>query len=181
MHPDGSGLIRLTSSPALDALAAFSPDGKQIVFVSDRAQKDSRKLYLMSADGGTATRLINLSGSTYQMVPDWQPLQGKPPCTITGTIHDDVLTGTPGPDVICGLGGNDTISGLAGNDRLDGGAGDDTLVGGSGRDVLLGGAGNDTIQARDGARDTVDGGPGSDNATVDKKLDVVRGVEQKRS
>src|SRR6266849_6334489 len=82
MHPDGTGLVQLTDSPALDALPAFSPDGRKIVFVSDRAAKDSRKLFLVGADGGTATRLINQSGSTYQMVPDWQPLQAKDPCTI---------------------------------------------------------------------------------------------------
>jgi Tol biopolymer transport system component len=35
VHPDGSGLERLTDSPACDDHAAFSPDGRQIVFGDD--------------------------------------------------------------------------------------------------------------------------------------------------
>jgi Ca2+-binding RTX toxin-like protein len=178
MHPDGSGLDQLTNSPALDALPAFSPDGTKIVFVSDRAAKDSRKLFVMSADGGTATRLINLSGFTYQMVPDWQPLAAKDPCTIRGTINADQLVGTPGADVICGLGGNDSIQGLGGNDKIDGGAGNDLITGGAGTDTLLGGNGNDTIYAKDGARDLVNGGPGADTAVVDPKLDRLVSIER---
>ena len=54
MRADGTDVRRLTESPSLDALPAYSPDGKQIVFVSDRAQKDSRKLYVMSAAGRPA-------------------------------------------------------------------------------------------------------------------------------
>ena len=37
VKPDGTGLERLTDSPAYDDQAAFSPDGKQLVFVSTRA------------------------------------------------------------------------------------------------------------------------------------------------
>ena len=37
VHPDGSSLERLTDSPAYDDQAAFSPDGRQIVFVTTRA------------------------------------------------------------------------------------------------------------------------------------------------
>jgi len=92
----GRQLQRLPTGASEVVGTAFSPDGQKIVFVSDRAAKDSRKVFVMPADGGTATRLINQSGSTYQMVPDWQPLQAKEPCTITGTIHDDHLVGTPG-------------------------------------------------------------------------------------
>ena len=36
-RPDGAALERLTDSPAYDDQAAFSPDGKQLVFVSTRA------------------------------------------------------------------------------------------------------------------------------------------------
>src|SRR6476659_3062901 len=35
--PDGTGLERLTDKPAYDDQAAFSPDGKQLVFVTTRA------------------------------------------------------------------------------------------------------------------------------------------------
>jgi Ca2+-binding RTX toxin-like protein len=146
---------------------------------SSSSAKDSRKLFVMGADGGTATRLIKLSGFTYQMVPDWQPLKTQDPCTITGTIHGDRLVGTSGSDVICGLGGDDTIQGLAGNDRLVGGAGNDSLDGGSGKDTLLGGSGNDILKTRDGARDVVDGGPGNDTASVDPKLDKLVSIEHR--
>jgi len=37
VHPNGTGLERLTDNPAFDDRAAFSPDGSQIVFVSTRA------------------------------------------------------------------------------------------------------------------------------------------------
>jgi Ca2+-binding RTX toxin-like protein len=178
MHPDGSGLTQLTDSPALDALAAFSPDGKKIVFVSDRSSKGSRKLFVMNADGSSQTRLISASGYSYQMVPDWQPVFAKDPCTIRGTIGDDHLVGTSGSDVICGLGGNDLIEGLGGNDRLDGGAGNDRLNGGPGHDTLVGGAGNDWFNSKDGTADTVNGGPGADRALVDPGLDRVTGVEK---
>jgi hemolysin type calcium-binding protein len=110
--------------------------------------------------------------------PDWQPLQAKDPCTITGTIHDDHLIGTPGLDVICGLAGNDTIQGLGGNDRLVGGPGNDWLDGGSGKDTLLGGSGNDIFRARDGAKDHLDGGAGLDTAAIDPKLDTLASVER---
>ena len=178
MHADGSGVTQLTNSPALDALAAFSPDGQKIVFVSDRAAKDSRKLFVMSASGGEPTRLINASGFSYQMVPDWQPISTKDPCTIRGTIGDDHLIGTPGPDVICGLGGNDIITGLAGNDRIDGGPGNDQINGGAGADTLIGGTGNDWFNAKDGVADRINGGAGVDRALVDPRLDKLTSVEK---
>jgi hypothetical protein len=107
------------------------------------------------------------------------------PCTITGTAGNDTLTGTPGRDVICGRGGNDLIvggdghdslRGEAGNDRLVAGRGNDALDGGAGRDTLLGQAGRDLLLARDGARDTLDGGAQRDRAVRDP-ADRVRGVE----
>jgi Ca2+-binding RTX toxin-like protein len=71
------------------------------------------------------------------------------------------------------------IDGLGGNDRVDGGAGNDRLNGGSGHDVLVGGAGNDWIDSKDGAADTVSGGPGVDRAVVDPRLDHVTSVEKR--
>jgi Ca2+-binding RTX toxin-like protein len=100
-----------------------------------------------------------------------------PPAYYAGTDADDVLFGTSGTDVLSGKGGNDRLYGRGGNDVLRGGSGNDRLWGGPGRDVLLGGPGNDLLYARDGTRDTVDGGPGFDQAWVDR-LDVVKNVER---
>ncbi len=58
----------------------------------------------------------------------------------------------------------------------DGNPGNDTLVGGPGTDSLSGGPGNDTLNARDGSKDTVSCGPGTDTARVDP-VDTVTGCE----
>ena len=100
-----------------------------------------------------------------------------PPAYYVGTSADEVLYGTKANDVLLGRGGNDTIYALPGNDVLQGGIGNDRLYGGLGRDSLVGGPGNDRLYARDGRRDTVDGGGGFDEAWVDR-LDVVRNVER---
>jgi peptidoglycan/xylan/chitin deacetylase (PgdA/CDA1 family) len=85
-----------------------------------------------------------------------------------GTAGPNTLTGTSGPDTLSGRGGADTLSGRGGADKLLGGRGADWLVGGAAADRLLGGPGNDHVQARDGAADVVDCGPGSDDfASVD--------------
>ena len=156
MNADGTDQRRLTNSPALDALPSFSPDGRSIVFVSERTAKDNREFFRMTATGGSQHRLLG-SPRLWDMSPDWGPSLGRAGCTITGTINADVLTGTSGRDSICGLGGNDRIVGLAGDDRLlgeagndsiDGGAGADTLDGGAGRDRLTGSAGRDILLGR---------------------------------
>lgn len=57
---DGGNLRRLTDSPGYDAECAFSPDGKQIVFCSDR--DGDADLYLMDADGSNVRQLTNEPG-----------------------------------------------------------------------------------------------------------------------
>ena len=57
------------------------------------------------------------------------------------------------------------------------GARADVVRGGGGGDTLLGGSGNDRIMAKDKRRDVVDGGPGRDVGSFDRKLDRVRSVE----
>ncbi len=83
------------------------------------------------------------------------------PCTIVGSLDDDILRGTADDDVICGLSGNDQLFGLEGNDLICGGEGHDLLMGGDGQDRLYGGKGRDRL---DGERDNdeLDGGQGND-------------------
>lgn len=49
MHPDGSGLTNLTNDPAHDVDPYWSPDGKRIAFLSDRA--GYMQVFVMNADG----------------------------------------------------------------------------------------------------------------------------------
>jgi hypothetical protein len=100
-----------------------------------------------------------------------------PPAYYVGTSRADTLNGTSANDVLRGGGGNDTLHGRGGNDIVDGGIGNDRAWGEPGRDSIIGGAGNDRLHARDGQRDTLNGGPGFDEAWVDR-LDVVRNVER---
>jgi Ca2+-binding RTX toxin-like protein len=60
------------------------------------------------------------------------------------------------------------VSGGSGDDVIRGYEGRDRLRGGPGRDRINGEAGRDVIYARDGRRDVVDGGDGSDVAHVDR-------------
>src|SRR5947209_241294 len=52
INPDGSGLKRLTDTKGYDAECSYSPDGKQIVFCSNR--DGNLELYIMDADGQNA-------------------------------------------------------------------------------------------------------------------------------
>ncbi len=69
MSADGSGLLRLTSTPSIETAPSYSPDGSQIVFESDRS--GSPQLYVMSASGGEATRIS--FGSGQYGTPVWSP------------------------------------------------------------------------------------------------------------
>ncbi len=68
-NPDGSGLKRLTTSPALDLSPSWSPDGKRLAFVSDRA--GTPQLYVMKPDGSEQRRLT-FQGN-YNQTPQWSP------------------------------------------------------------------------------------------------------------
>jgi TolB protein len=59
---DGGDLKRLTNSPGYDAEGSYSPDGKQIVFCSNRSGKDNSELYIMDADGNNVRQLTKAPG-----------------------------------------------------------------------------------------------------------------------
>jgi Ca2+-binding RTX toxin-like protein len=102
--------------------------------------------------------------------------------TLHGGAANDMLRGGRGNDVEFGEAGNDTLrGGPAGNDTLNGGAGADVLGAGPGRDVLRGGFGPDILFAKGdprGPADIVQGGPGVDRATLDRRVDISSQVER---
>src|SRR5262249_8243707 len=54
-NPDGTGLKPLTTTKGYDAEGSYSPDGKQIVFCSNR--DGNLELYIMDADGKNVRKL----------------------------------------------------------------------------------------------------------------------------
>jgi hypothetical protein len=90
-----------------------------------------------------------------------------------GSDAGDTLTGTRHRDLIKGAGGGDVVKGRDGSDCLYGGNNADTVKGGAGRDRVSGGRGNDRIVARDGRRDVIACGKGTDTARVDRSDRVV--------
>ena len=57
MSADGTGQIRLTDSPALDAFPDWSPDGSKIAFVSVRG--GDADIFVMNVDGSGQTNLTD--------------------------------------------------------------------------------------------------------------------------
>ena len=60
---------RLTSDPSIDTSPAFSPDGGQVVFNSDRG--GSPQIYVMNADGSNQHRIS--FGEGRYTTPVWSP------------------------------------------------------------------------------------------------------------
>jgi Ca2+-binding RTX toxin-like protein len=91
---------------------------------------------------------------------------------LTGEDGANTLSGGAGADKLNGLGGDDNLNGGTGKDVLSGGSGDEVITGGPSPDKITGGSGDDVINAKDGSKDTIDCGTGSDRVTVDA-IDVV--------
>ena len=66
-------LTRLTTDEAFDGNPLWQPDGRRVVFASDR--NGQRELFLQAADGsGTAERVLTIDESVADIIPhDWSP------------------------------------------------------------------------------------------------------------
>lgn len=58
----GGKLTRLTHAKGYDAEGSYSPDGKQIVFTSNRSGEKNLELYIMNADGSGVRQLTKAPG-----------------------------------------------------------------------------------------------------------------------
>lgn len=67
---DGTGLERLTDSPAFDDQAALSPDSRSLAFVSSRGD-GSTDIYIMDLESGEVRNLTNSPGGDFR--PSWSP------------------------------------------------------------------------------------------------------------
>ena len=69
MNLDGTGITSITNSRGDDREPAWSPDGSQIVFSSER--DGNWEIYMMNADGSDQTRLTDSPG--IDLYPAWSP------------------------------------------------------------------------------------------------------------
>ena len=72
MNADGTDLQRLTDSPGRDFEPDWSPDGKTIVFSSDRDDPENAQLYVMNGDGSDPHALMPFIDADF-IAPRWSP------------------------------------------------------------------------------------------------------------
>ncbi len=70
MAPDGSALKNLSNDPGQDSQPAWSPDGSQIAFTSNRenGSQDGQFIYVMNADGSSVRQFTQEDNSSW---PYW--------------------------------------------------------------------------------------------------------------
>jgi dipeptidyl aminopeptidase/acylaminoacyl peptidase len=169
---------------------AWAPDGSWIAFSRPGPVATRPQLAVIKPDG-TAEHVVE-TGLPDGYVTDyfWRRPAELPArrraCVLEGTDGSDVIRGKSRAEVLYGAGGNDRIYadggddvvfGGTGRDEIHGASGADYLVGGPGHDLLFGGSGNDFIDAYDGVRDSLFGGPGSDRGRYDPYRDRRMSVE----
>lgn len=98
--------------------------------------------------------------------------------SLSGGQDENRIRGGEGSDHMLGGFNSDSISGENGEDYIDGGSGNDRIVGGAHDDILIGFEGNDLISSNaenhtkaDGYRDSIDCGPGEDEAWINVSND----------
>jgi TolB protein len=87
---EGGGEMRLTSDPAIDSSPAWSPDGRLIVFTSNRGAAGAHQLFVMRADGSGQHKLTDHPVSYHsEKRPAWSA-DGSTIAFVTDNRHPPV-------------------------------------------------------------------------------------------
>lgn len=99
---DGAETVRLTASPEDDSQPRFSPDGREIAFLSARGDDATTQVWLLNRAGGEAQALTNVAGEVEDFAwapdgkrlalivsdPDPAPADGDAPDTARPIVVD---------------------------------------------------------------------------------------------
>ena len=69
MNSDGTNIVNLTNHKSFDGYPDWSPDGKQIVFTSNRHGK--LQLFVMQSDGSGIQKITTSTNLEISSRPDW--------------------------------------------------------------------------------------------------------------
>jgi Tol biopolymer transport system component len=189
INADGTGLLQLTGNQGTEENPAWSPDGTRIAYDSDDGEAGNLDVWVMSSNGSNQKRII--ASPALDALPDWSPdskqisfasdrsgkterkiyiasANGSSVHLLAGAVQRGGRFASLPSWGVRPAGDSCTIEGTVHADRL---------TGTKAPDIICGGGGNDVIDARDGKRDVIDGGPGRDTVYADKR-DVVRHVEK---
>jgi TolB protein len=84
--PDGTDELQLTTGPANSLCAAYSPDGKVLVYCSDSS--GNFEIWTMNADGSAQRQVTHLAGRV--LFPDMSP--DNKHIVFAGSVGDDANT-----------------------------------------------------------------------------------------
>lgn len=118
-----------------------------------------------SVVGGAGTDTFDYRARTAAVVVTLDGLANDGATSEADNLRTDV-------EIVYGGAGADRLTGSGLANRLYGGNGNDVLTGGLGADYLDGGAGNDWFYAKDGVKDTLVGGTGTDTLKSYDSTDV---------
>ncbi len=81
MKPDGTGAKQLTDGHGDDREPRISPDGKKVVFASDRAMQGNYDIWVADISSGEVTQITNSAKEEFE--PTWTP-DGKSIAFVSG-------------------------------------------------------------------------------------------------
>ena len=174
--------------PAGDVITFTSPDATSTNTLTLRPAGSQIEFHDPTVDGGIdpghcAPGALSPPGIFGEVVVQaFCPAAGVQAVHVDLGARDDAATVSLAiPVVVSGGPGSDALRGGSGADRLGGDDGDDTVAGGDGADALTGGlgvddisgdAGGDDVRVRDGIRDVVRCGAGTDAVDADPRDEI---------